>query len=148
MITRILWPTDFSALSRNAAPVVNEMARRFSAPVDVLHVFSDPPIVAHQAALALETYRQAAEDQFTKNLATLVEEEIDRDVDARPHLLRAAATANAIVEFATENDIDLIVISTHGETGLTRFVFGSVAERVVRLADCSVLTVPNPADED
>jgi nucleotide-binding universal stress UspA family protein len=51
------------------------------------------------------------------------------------------AAANAIVDFAVKEHVDLIVIATHGETGLQRFIFGSVAEKVVRLATCPVLTI-------
>jgi nucleotide-binding universal stress UspA family protein len=147
-ISHILWPTDFSTLSRNAAPVVNEMARRFSAPVEVLNVVVDPPMIAPRAALALESYKQVSEEHAVTALDNLVRDDVAEDVVAHTHTVRATATAHAIVDFADAQGIDLIIISTHGETGLTRLVFGSVAEKVVRMARCLVLTVPIPPDEE
>jgi nucleotide-binding universal stress UspA family protein len=74
----------------------------------------------------------------------LVTEKIPDTVQVRSVVL-AGNPSDEITRVAEEEGVDLIVIATHGHTGWRRFVFGSVAERVVRLAPCPVLTVPEPA---
>jgi nucleotide-binding universal stress UspA family protein len=148
-IRRILWPTDFSDLSKRALPVANELASRFSARVDVLHVLIPPPAMVSltgQGAVAATEYLQALDDNAKARLEEIVAEDVAQGVEAESALRRGAA-AHEIVRFAEENDDDLIVIATQGETGFSRLVFGSVAEKVVRLAPCPVLSVPAGKDE-
>jgi nucleotide-binding universal stress UspA family protein len=149
-IRRILWPTDFSQLSRRALPVVNEMASRFSAAVDVLHVLSTPPTLVSmtgQGAVAATEYLTALDQKAKLSVKDIVAREISDEVTASA-TTRRGSPAHEIVRFAEEDDVDLIIIATHGETGFSRLVFGSVAEKVVRLAPCPVLTVPAPPDEE
>jgi nucleotide-binding universal stress UspA family protein len=122
------------------------MARRFSARVDVLNVVADPPMVAPESTVALARYSEAAGEYAANAISELVGREIADDVEARAHTVRSRSTAHAIADFARSEKAELIVISTHGETGLQRLVFGSVAEKVVRLAPCLVLTVPMADD--
>jgi nucleotide-binding universal stress UspA family protein len=123
MIEKILLATDFSRPSDAAAQVAAEHARRFGARVHVLHVVwpgADPTPDPRLAQLAQEL-RGAGE------VVTAVE---------------SGVPAAEIVRYATRHGIDLIVLGTHGRTGVTRTLIGSVAERVVRTAPCPVLTVP------
>jgi nucleotide-binding universal stress UspA family protein len=85
-----------------------------------------------------ESARRSIEKVETEDLSDVAE------VNSK---LVFGSAAQEIARYAQENDIDLIVIATHGETGLTRLVTGSVAERVVRLAPCPVLSVPPVPDD-
>lgn len=146
---KILWPTDFSEASRRALPVVNDLAGLFSATVDVLHVLAPASALASMAgpgAVATTEYSKSLEERARATINDIVEREISNQISATATTLTGSA-AHEIVRFAEASDIDLIVIATHGETGLSRLVFGSVAERVVRHAGCPVLTVPASSDD-
>jgi nucleotide-binding universal stress UspA family protein len=147
---RILWPTDFSRLSRRALPVVKDVASRFSAAVEVLHVLQPLPAMGFmtgQGAVAATEYMKTSDDGAQKTLREIVDRDLAGGIEARGTTTTGNA-AHEIVRFAEGNEIDLIIIATHGETGFSRWVFGSVAEKVVRLASCPVLTVPAPPDEE
>lgn len=139
-IKRILVPTDFSDFSKAALAYSEALARSLKAEVVLVHVLERPQDVPWW--LAEQEYharRGALEDEARKRL-----EELDKthfpSAEVR-RLVRAGSPADEIVEAASEEDADLIVIGTHGRGGLSRVLFGSVAENVMRHADCPVLTV-------
>lgn len=141
-IRHILAPTDFSAPAMQAVTAAFELAQTFGAMLTILHVVEPPSYLvgshasAHQAPLVLKA----------------LEEQAIREVD---HILTQMSGASAkiarrvvvgvpyqrIIEIAAAEQVDLIVMATHGHTGLRHLVLGSVAERVVRLAPCPVLTM-------
>lgn len=130
--------------------MVNELAGRFSATVDVLHVLSPAPPMASMTghgAVAMTEYNKSLEEWARTTVKDLVDQEIPNEITAKTTTLMGGA-AHEIVRFAKVNDIDLIVIATHGETGLSRLISGSVTEKVVRLASCPVLTVPAAPEEE
>jgi universal stress protein A len=122
-VRQILFPTDYSEISRIAGRTAAQLARHFDARLHVIHVVpsvTDPgPREALSTAIA--------------DLASQVDV-ITAIVNGRP--------AREIVDYATQHDIDLVVMGTHGRTGVSRALLGSVAEAVVRRAPCPVLTVP------
>jgi universal stress protein A len=123
-LNEILFPTDFSAASEAAGRIAREMAVQAGARLHVLHVMSpvtDPSLPAEHLAGAA---RSLADGLRVETV-----------------LLSGWAGRN-IVDYAREKRIDLIVVGTHGRTGITHAILGSVAETVVRLAPCLVLTVP------
>jgi universal stress protein A len=123
LVREILVATDFSESSDAAARTALAYARHFGARLHVLHVVwvaSDPTMPPRLVKLA-EEFRQ------TVPVVTAVE---------------SGAPAAEIVGYAGRSHIDLIVLGTHGRTGVTWTLLGSVAERVVRTAPCPVLTVP------
>jgi len=123
-IRQILFPTDFSDVSRVAGATEADLARTFGARLHVLHVV--PPVTdATPAPAALRSV--AAELGPGVPVVTAV---------------TSGLAAHQIVLYARKNAIDLIVIATHGRTGVSRMLLGSVAEAVVRHAPCRVLTVP------
>lgn len=139
-IKRILAPTDFSEASFAAVHYALELAKIAGAELHLLHV------------IELPIYYSPAFGGFTPN-----REELDAYADAglesvtladepttvpviRRHVEGAAGSS--IAEYAEENNIDMIVIGTHGRNAAQRFFVGSVAERVVRKAPCPVVTVP------
>jgi nucleotide-binding universal stress UspA family protein len=148
-IERILYPTDFSRCASYALPYAVELAERLEAELQLLHATvlheGDPANAAHQLPNIDEVYR-ALEAQAEAQLRSMARE-IGGRVPRLTHAqTRSVSAAAAILDFAAENTIDLIVMGTHGRRGLKRLLLGSVAEEVVRLAPCPVLTVPERGD--
>lgn len=143
-VTRVLCPTDFSPASDVALRAAERVAERFGARVELLHVWSPPVTVALDAAL-LPTPDQIV--QYTAGLEKALADaaktlalpagHVDR------HLVQGVAWRET-VDFAVRKKCDLIVMSTHGRSGLSHFVMGSVTERVVRASTVPVLVVPIP----
>ena len=147
-IKKVLWPTDFSEPSDKALDVAVKLCPVFSAELIMVHVVS--PVLMEPPGGGGYGIARILEDMETAAQTTLAkwrEEKIPKDIPSR-HVVLAGSPADQIVKVAEEENADLIVIATHGLTGWRRFIFGSVAERVVRLAHCPVLTIPAPSDED
>jgi universal stress protein A len=140
-IDRILVPTDFSDCARPAAQYARELALRFTAQVDLMTVV-DPTLMI--AASAGSPVPQAIlEDQEATALQELKkwpDSEYDRELQVHRQVLQGIPFVE-IVRYARANEVDLIVMGTHGRSGLTHVLIGSVAERVVRKASCPVLVV-------
>lgn len=149
---RILVTTDFSTASQAAFSVAREYAELFGigqtkvyllcvlediVPLSVQFEFGLPMV--DSKAILDEAYKQAS--QKIKELRHTSFE----DFNVETEVLRATNSIHTeIVEFASKQDIDLIVLATHGRTGAKRLMLGSVSERVVREAPCPVLVVPVP----
>jgi nucleotide-binding universal stress UspA family protein len=143
-IRQILVPTDFSATSDAALDYAREVATRFGATLRLLHVVHDPfangPLASDAFVTDTPGVRTTILDEFKTRLA-------DRLTDRDREALGATAevvfgqAAETIVDYAAGGRIDLIVMGTHGRTGMAHLLLGSVAERVVRTAHCPVLTV-------
>lgn len=123
-LNEILFPTDFSPASEAAGRIAREMALQAGARLHVLHVV--PPVT--DPALPAEHLARAG-----RSLADGLRIET---------VLLSGWAGRNIVDYAREKRVDLIVVGTHGRTGITHAILGSVAETVVRLAPCLVLTVP------
>jgi len=143
-LRRILVATDFGEASATALAYGRAIARRYGASLDVLHVtenvalmsWTGYPDTALPASLQFEVERDAQEQ-----LERLLRDDDRRDLGATAVTVTDTMPAEAIVAYASEHGIDLIVMGTHGRTSLAHILLGSVAERVVRLAPCPVLTV-------
>jgi universal stress protein A len=143
-LNNILVATDFGEASDAALRYGRELAARFGATLHVLHVAENVAI----ATLGAETFAAMApglqediEDNARKALNELL---IDSDHSGpvmRPVVLTSSSPAFAIVDYARDHGIHLIVMGTNGRGALEHLLMGSVAERVVRLAGCPVLTV-------
>jgi nucleotide-binding universal stress UspA family protein len=140
-IERILLPIDFSEPCWTAAQYACELAKRFSAGLDLLHV-TESPIMAMPspgAPLPAEVVTDSTDDaqrELGQWHATAFDE--------LPNVSRQVVQGTPFVEivrFAREHNNDLIVMGTHGRTGLPHLLIGSTAERVVRKSQCPVLTV-------
>lgn len=149
-VKKILAPTDFSERSLPALDLAVELAEHFSAELVVLHVIRDLPnaypAAAGEMAMTVEIHREALLEQSQKTLDELVGERVP---DGLPCTAAIAwgRPAETIVERAADDGADLVVIATRGATGLSRFVSGSVTERVVRLSQVPVLTVQAEDDD-
>lgn len=141
-IKRMLCPTDFSKPSFKALDVAIELARYFSAELVLLHVIHPIATVPSPTPVNFDvrSYQRAAGVHTLKSLEKLA-------LKGAPHVKVKAkvligTAAKGIADAALEENADLIVIATHGETGWQRYVFGSVTEKVVRIAEKPVLTIP------
>ena len=131
---------DFSELSREAARVATNLARAAGdAEIHLLHVLA-PPIATGDVppTLPLEGLEREARAQLARLHAEVIAQAGSIPVIARVVL---GYPQQLVARIAGELRADLVVVGTHGRTGLSRLVFGSVAEAVVRRAPCSVLTV-------
>ena len=149
LLKKILVATDFGEASDSALNYGRDLARTYGATLHVLHVAEN--LVARYAnveALALLPQLQADIDEAArKRMAELVTDEDRTMLHAKPVVLAAFGTAEAIVEYAKAYNVDVIVMGTHGRGGFSHLLMGSVAERVVRTAPCPVLTVRHPEHE-
>ena len=149
-IRSILLPTDFSECAECALPYATQLARQSGARLVCLYVIEPmmPPVGYAPVAEPLpavdvsEQLQQSAERELPK-LATRKE---CAGLTVEELIVHGEAAAE-IVRVAREREVDLIVISSHGRTGLGRMLFGSTAESVVRHAHCPVLVV-KPKDSD
>jgi len=141
-IQRILVRTDFSACSEPALKYAAEFATSMAAKLYVLHVaeYSKEGGDPSTAKYIIPEYLAEADEKSQSRLNQITDDLKRRGVDAHPRLVAGRAYAD-IVQTAEDMAIDLIVIATHGRTGFSHLVFGSTAEKVVRLARCPVLTV-------
>ena len=146
MFKKIVVGTDFSEPAEMAWRAATELARRLSAELVVIHVEEPLPAYAFtEGALPMlprlqDEVRTWAEGE----LATRAEHARAEGLSISTAVL-IGTPADALVEAAQSQGADLIVVGTHGRTGLERVIIGSVAERVVRAAHCPVLTVKSVA---
>src|SRR5215471_10980872 len=147
-IQTILVATDFSDASAPATAYAISLARALNAHLYMMHVVPDEDvrvITAIRAYLQSEVTPETLVDTFyteaAKRLATLVEEAQATDL-VPEQLIVTGDPAAAIMREAAAKQVQLIILGTHGRRGVTRFLMGSVAERVLREAPCAVLVVP------
>lgn len=130
--TSILHPTDFSEASRLACERAVELARQCGAKLTILHAYADPTAVAE--AWSIPDPRPELEDALSLVAADVPDVAIER-------VLRVGTPAETIVGYARRHNSGVIVMGTHGRTGLSHLLMGSVAEKVIRLAPCPVMVV-------
>lgn len=144
---KILCPSDFSEPSGEALTLAIQLAEQLAAELLVVHVVSDiPPIPGSPQGAAtfnVALYEQMLEHSSKDVLDELVKHKVPKELRVRPISVHGNA-ADQIIEVASKEKVDVIVIATHGRTGWRRFIFGSVAEKVLRLSPCPVLTVHAP----
>lgn len=148
-IKKIVCPTDFSEPAYQGLKTAVELAEHFGAELIVVNAVSPVPIVPGAAAptgyhiptvmTEMQTFAENAMDE-------LVSDKIPDAVRVKSHVVQGKP-ADEIAKLAKEEKSDLIVIATHGESGWQKFLFGSVTEKVVRLAPCPVLTVRQPEND-
>ncbi len=140
-IKRILVPIDFSEASNVALATAIDFAHDYNAELFVLHVYSDLMPVLSMRTLDLDEH-SVEEIQKTEAMDN-IDAALSRFTFQVPvhKLIRKGVPSQEIVRSANEVMANLIVIGTHGRTGLSHVLIGSCAERVVRSSDCPVLTV-------
>lgn len=142
LIHRLLVPTDFSDCARHALDHAIEQARAFDAPVVIVHVYAPPMIYTPDGLMLLPLWNEPEHRASLQDtLATLAAEVRQRGVPEVSTQLLDGSAWQEITRTASASQCDLIVMGTHGRSGLKHMLLGSVAERVVRKAPCPVLTV-------
>jgi nucleotide-binding universal stress UspA family protein len=139
-LKRILVPIDFSACSTKALQYALPLAKEHQAAITLLYVVAPAYSAAEYGGIDYAQLDASMKDGGEKELAKLALDEVRGEVSTNT-LVRVGSPALEIVEMARSLAADLIVISTHGRTGLKHAVLGSVAEHVVQRAPCPVLVV-------
>ncbi len=141
-ISRIVVPIDFSDHSKQAFRYAIDFAKTFNA--ELLLVYVVEPVVYPAdfsfGQVALPSMEMELHKRGKQQLDALIEKEVPADLRARS-IVRAGKPFVEIIHVAQEEEADLIIIATHGHSGLEHVLFGSTAEKVVRKADCPVLSV-------
>lgn len=142
-LAKILVPVDFSSYSKEALSFAKELAALYGAGLQVLHTIEEPaypyfytPGSSLSPVEQLEALREKAEEALDELLAETPGPEVPAE-----RFVATGRPASEIARFAEDRGSDMVVIATHGLTGLERLLVGSTAEQVVRLAPCPVFTV-------
>ena len=146
-ISRILVPTDFSATSDEALAFAKTLAGRFGASLHLVHAFEDPFTAAAFASEAYSTLPLTLRDDMVREAERRLADRLPEDqkvlFNGTTEIVAGTPT-KTITEYAATLGADLIVMGTHGRSGVAHLLLGSVAERVVRQAAAPVLTIRQP----
>lgn len=139
--TKIVCPVDFSACSREALRIASELARDWSAALVVAHVWEPPRWSTGEVMIAPEVIQNMvdAEEAELESWKAMAKQLGAREVGTR--FLSGVAWDAVLALLKDDPAVDLVVMGTHGRTGLKHVLLGSVAEKVVRHAPCPVLVV-------
>jgi nucleotide-binding universal stress UspA family protein len=149
-LKKVLVATDFGPASESALRYGRALARGFGAALHVLHVTDNVFIRAMDGYGYTAIPPQVQEDlerAGRKQTEGLLDDEDRRELRAVAVTVTSTSPADAIVEYVRTHGIDLIVMGTHGRGAVAHLFIGNVAERVVRMAPCPVLTVRHPEHE-
>lgn len=142
VLKNILVATDFSEPSANALAYGRDLARSYNATLHVLHVTEDVMMrYSPEVAFAVPELQKDLEKAARRELDALITSDDLQTLRVIPALESASSAAVGINTYAKANEIDLIIVGTHGRGAVKQLIMGSVAERVVRTAPCPVLAV-------
>lgn len=145
-INKILVPIDFSDYSKSSLKYAANFAKHFNASLILVYVIEPviyPPDFS-MGQIAIPTPGLEMDKRANEELKKLAENEIPSGLKVKK-IIKTGKPFVEIIETATEEDADIIIIATHGHTGVEHILFGSTAEKVVRKAPCPVLTLREPA---
>ncbi len=144
-ISKVLVPIDFSDYSKNALKYAVNFVKHFHAQLFLVYVVEPviyPPDFS-MGQIAIPSVDLEMDKRAIDELDKLAELEIPADIKVKS-IVKTGKPFIEIIEIAEEENIDLIIIATHGHTGMEHILFGSTAEKVVRKAPCPVLTLREP----
>ena len=141
-LQRVLCPTDFSHASYAALDAAKELAQQFGAELIILHVV---PLMSALFAkhLDLDDYQEKEKRFALKEINRIINKSIGPDMNVQK-IVVAGDPAQEIIAFAESEHANIVVIATHGESAFHNFVFGSVAEKVLRRSSRPVLVIRSP----
>jgi nucleotide-binding universal stress UspA family protein len=150
-LSRVLVPVDFSSCSRAALEYASFLASRLSATVDVLHVWEPPhyvrpDVLLHPHGEAQQTLQQFARSNAGREMEWFLGNVESHGVKVKGRL-EFGNPYHVILEISSSGAYDLIVMGTHGRTGLSHLLLGSIAEKIVRRASCPVITIRSSEQE-
>lgn len=140
---KIVVPTDGSAWSERAIPYAVDFARIGGGEVILLHVFT-PPMHEFVDSLAIAGEYELANrirEEIKQHLLGLRNEICEQDVQCRLHIIDAVGVAKHVCDYVENEEVDLVVMTTHGHSGMVRLVFGSVANKVMHDVNAPVLVI-------
>ena len=142
MFRKILLPSDFSDCSAEAAGAARRLAEVFGARLTILHVLDEPAALdpMFRGEVPLELLRGRMERYARDGMEAFVADHFRGTGNMETRIV-SGVPYREILREARESEAELIVIGTHGRTGVEHVIFGSTAERVVRMAPCPVLTI-------
>jgi nucleotide-binding universal stress UspA family protein len=146
---RILVPIDFSEHSKKTVSYATRTATRHNSTIYLLHVFQIPDYVVttyarrRQNSAEVQSHLVAAEQEARETLEAFAQELLNGGIKVQPYL-RVGYPFDEIVLMANHFKVDLIIIGSHGRSGISRLLVGSTAARVVEHALCPVLVVKGP----
>ncbi|MEO8070688.1 MAG: universal stress protein [Acidobacteriota bacterium] len=149
-LERVLVATDFSPASSVAVTYGRALSRAYNAKLTVLHVVDDLSERLLASAVLTDSFgdlgklQRELEADGRRRISEVLSDEDRSDLHAEAVCVTSRSIAAAIVQCAKDRRIDLLVIGTHGRGLISHLLLGSVAERVLRLAPCPVLTVRDP----
>lgn len=152
-ITSILWPSDGEKPSLMALKAAVEIAREFKARLYALRVVNQvPPLVLGTAYVSMDIkafdvplYQQELVKNAEVDLSQAVKEKVPPEIEVVVNVA-VGLPAEVINDFAQKNNIDLIVMATHGRTGFSRLMIGSVAEKTIRHSSIPLLVLPTEVE--
>jgi nucleotide-binding universal stress UspA family protein len=142
--SKILVPIDFSSSSHNALEAATELAEQFHAELFLLNIIPEFPAVSLPESVTEGAIIDVAKKEAETHLAKSKKSLDAKNVTAKTSVVVSDDVAGAILEAIDHDHIDYLVISTHGRSGWYPSVFGSIAEKVVKLAPCPVLLLRTP----
>lgn len=144
---KILCPTDFSELSYEALEAANTLALHFSAELSVIHVIPSVRFLPTSTAIPTSSglgYQDRSVELLKRSLDEVISQRTSKELRVRPMVVMGNDFAEHILRAAEEQQVDVIVIASHGMTGWRRLMLGSVTEKVLKNASCSVLLIQAP----
>ena len=148
-LKNIIVPTDFSKLSFSAFQYAKDLAETMDATIHLIYVLEKtPPFLAMRGTdVSEEEVMKSMEEQAQKQLEEIAEEVKDDSSIEIIESLRKGVDYEEIIKYSKEVNGDMIVIATHGRTGIFHTLLGSVAEKVIRYSKCPVLVI-SPEEEE
>ncbi|MBN2541428.1 universal stress protein [bacterium] len=147
-IEKIICPVDFSEPSKIALKEANALALQYSAELLVVHIVE--PILTlygkiEPGSVDVPVYEEERRKIAEKMLHDLVEEKVSKKLKVTA-ILETGDPVDEIIRIVEDEAADIIVIATHGRKGFSHFVFGSVTEKIIRLAPCPLLVIRAPQE--
>ena len=147
-VQSILWPFDGSEHSIKALDIAVELAKQFKAKIHGLHVTGSMPTLmmtgygdAQVAGFDIPLYEAELRQAAKKSLEQIVSDRVPEEVEIKTKI-QTGVPKEIIADYARDNGIDLIVMSSHGRSGLSRAILGSVAEATIRTSTVPILVIP------
>lgn len=144
---KILCPTDFSELSYEAIEAANTLALYFSAELSIVHVLPSVRFLPRSTAIPTSNgsgYQDQSVELLKRSLDEAISQRTSKELRVIPAVITGDDVADQILRAAEEQKVDVIVIASHGMTGWRRLMLGSVTEKVLKNASCSVLLIQAP----
>lgn len=144
---RVLWPTDFSELAMHGGRYARGFCEQFDAQLHIVHVVPPPLSPDVSLVVSAEVPVTITEPELVEAAQNALDRLIAEQLGGDESIVTKVLFGNAwtsICQYAQDNDIDLIVVTTHGRSGLLHVLIGSTTERIVHHAPCPVLTIKHP----